>query len=89
MQRASNSNFDNLLLRVENWHPEIYLKEECYSRVYGCKGSHPYNNSLPHGRQTLRIECKGVLFNGVQKLLFGNRVGVGLTWTTIRPLLPS
>ncbi len=37
MQRASNSNFDNLLLRVENWHPEIYLKEG-YSRVYGCKG---------------------------------------------------
>ncbi len=33
---------------------------------------------LPHGRHTLGIECRGVLSTGV-----GNRVGVGLTRSTI------
>ncbi len=44
---------------------------------------------LPHGWYTLDIECNGVLPIGVYMLLVGNRVGVGLTRCTIRPLLPS
>ncbi len=38
---------------------------------------------------TLGIERKGVLSIGVLRLLVGNRVGVGLTRSAIRPLLPS
>ncbi len=40
-----------------------------------------HDSSLPHGRHTLDIECKGVLPIGV-----GNRVGVGLTRSNIRHL---
>ncbi len=43
---------------------------------------------LPYGWHTLDIECKGVLSIGVWRLLVGNRVGVGLTRSTIRHLLP-
>ncbi len=47
------------------------------------------NNNMPHGWQILGIECKDVLSIGVPRLLIGNRVGVGLTRSTIRHLLPS
>ncbi len=46
-----------------------------------------YNQS-PSGN-TLDIECEGVLSTGVDRTLVGNRVGVDLTQSTIRPLLPS
>ncbi len=42
------------------------------------------HNSCPTGD----IECKGVLSIGVYRLLVGNRVSVGLTRSTTRPLLP-
>ncbi len=42
----------------------------------------------PHGWHTLDIECKGVLSTVVDRMLARNRVGVGLTWSTISPLLP-
>ncbi len=35
------------------------------------------------GHHTLGIECKGVLSTGVEGMLVGNRVGVGLTQSTI------
>ncbi len=44
---------------------------------------------LPHGWHALDIECKGMLSIGVLRLLVRNRFSVGLTQTTIRPLLPS
>ncbi len=44
--------------------------------------------SQPHGWHTLDIVCKGVFSIGVQRLLVGNRDGVGLTWRTVRVLLP-
>ncbi len=34
---------------------------------------------VPHGWHTLDIECKGVLSTGVDRMLVGKRVGVGLT----------
>ncbi len=33
---------------------------------------------VPFGHHTLGIECKGVLSTGVDRMLFGNRVGVTL-----------
>ncbi len=47
------------------------------------------NGNMPHGWHTIGIECKGVLSIGIYGLLVGNKVGVGLTWSSIRPLLPS
>ncbi len=44
---------------------------------------------LPHRWHTLDMECKGVFSIGIKRLLVGNRVGVGLTRSTIRPFLPS
>ncbi len=41
------------------------------------------NSLLPLGHHTLGIECKGVLSTGVDRMLVGNRVGVGLTRSTI------
>ncbi len=43
---------------------------------------------LPLGHHTLGIECKGVLSTGVDKMLVGNRVGVGLTRSTISSFAP-
>ncbi len=40
------------------------------------------------GHHTLGIECKGVLSTGVDRLLAGKRVGVGLTRSTIRSFAP-
>ncbi len=36
------------------------------------------------GHHTLGIECKDVLSSGVNRMLVGNRVSVGLTRSTIR-----
>ncbi len=44
---------------------------------------------MTHGRHTLGIECKGVLSNGVERMLVGNRVDVGLTGSTTNPMPPS
>ncbi len=46
------------------------------------------NSYIPHGWRTLGIQCKDVLSIGVDRMLVGNRVGLGLTWSNIRPLLP-
>ncbi len=43
----------------------------------------------PHGWHTLDIESKGVVPAGVGRMLVGKRVGVGLTQSTMRLLLPS
>ncbi len=43
---------------------------------------------LPLGHHTLGIECKGVLSTGVDRMLVGNRVGVGLTRSTISSFAP-
>ncbi len=40
---------------------------------------------MPEG---LGIECKGVLSTGVDRMLVGNRVSVGLTRSTIRTFAP-
>ncbi len=40
------------------------------------------------GHHTLGIECKGVLSTGVDRMLVGNRVGVGLTRSTISFFAP-
>ncbi len=42
----------------------------------------------PLGHHTLGIECKGVLSTGVDRMLVGNRVGVGLTRSTISSFAP-
>ncbi len=47
---------------------------------------HPYK--VPLGHHTLSIECKGVLSTGVDRMLVGNRVGVGLTRSTISSFAP-
>ncbi len=39
--------------------------------------------TMLHQHHTLGIECKGVLSNGVDRMLVGNRVGVGLTRSII------
>ncbi len=46
------------------------------------------NNKKPFGHHTLGKECKGVLFNGVDRMLVENRVGVGLTLSTISSFAP-
>ncbi len=57
-------------------------------------GSHPsskmafYAHNLPLGHHTLGIEYKGVLSTGVDRMLVGNRVGVGLTQSTINSFAP-
>ncbi len=43
---------------------------------------------LPLGYHTLGIECKGVPSIGVDRMLVGNRVGVGLTRSTINSFAP-
>ncbi len=43
---------------------------------------------LPFGHHTLGIECKGVLPTGVDRMLAGNRVGVGLTRSPISSFAP-
>ncbi len=35
------------------------------------------------------MEYKGELSTGVWRMLVNNQVGVGLTWSTVNPLLPS
>ncbi len=55
----------------------LYLKNSGYD-----------NNGLPLGHHTLGIECKGVLSTGVHRMLVGNRVGVGLTRSTIKSFAP-
>ncbi len=40
-------------------------------------------SSKPLGHHTLGIECKSVLSTGVDRMLVGNRVGVGLSRSTI------
>ncbi len=40
------------------------------------------------GHYKLGIECKGVLSTGVDRMLVGNRVGVGLTRGTISSFAP-
>ncbi len=44
--------------------------------------------ATPLGRHTLGIECKGVLSTGVDRMLVGNRVGVGLTHSAIISFAP-
>ncbi len=44
---------------------------------------------ITHGRHTLGIEGKGVLSIGVLRVVVGNRIGVGITLSAIRLLLPS
>ncbi len=44
--------------------------------------------SMPLGYHTLGIECKGVLSTGVDRILVGNRVGVGLSRSTINSFAP-
>ncbi len=44
--------------------------------------------TLLNGHHTLGIECKGVLSTGVDRMLVGNRVGVGLTRSTISSFAP-
>ncbi len=46
------------------------------------------NNNMPLGHHTLGIEGKGVLSTGVDRMLVGNRVGVGLTRSTISSIAP-
>ncbi len=46
------------------------------------------HTQLPLGHHTLGIECKGVLSTGVDRMLVGNRVGVGLTRSTINSFAP-
>ncbi len=45
-------------------------------------------NTLPLGHHTFGIECKSVLSTGVHRMLVGNRVGVGLTRSTINSFAP-
>ncbi len=45
-------------------------------------------HTVPLGHHTLGIECKGVLSTGVDRMLVGNRVGVGLTRSTISSFAP-
>ncbi len=76
---------------IPRWttHPCI-LYQVCATRgAKDCCCSARDSNSLPFGHHTLGIECKGVLPTGVDRMLVGNRVGVGLTRSTIRHLLPS
>ncbi len=40
------------------------------------------------GHHTLGIDCKGVMSTGVDRMLVGNRVGVGLTRSTINSFAP-
>ncbi len=46
------------------------------------------HSRVPHGWHTLDIECNGVLSLGLYFVFISNRVGEGLTRSTIRPLLP-
>ncbi len=57
-------------------------KWEFSHKTQNIKRSAADDSSAPHGRITLDIECKGVLS-------IGNRVGVGLNWSVLSPLLPS
>ncbi len=43
---------------------------------------------MPLGHHTLSIECKGVLSIGVDRMLVGNRFGVGLARSTISSFAP-
>ncbi len=47
------------------------------------------NNHPSHGWHTLDIKCLQILPTAVHKTLVGNRFGVSLTRSAIRPLLPS
>ncbi len=47
-----------------------------------------FPTSIPLGHHTLGIECKDVLSTGVDRMLVGNRVGVGLTRSTISSFAP-
>ncbi len=46
-------------------------------------------SSKPLGHHTLGIECKSVLSTGVDRMLVGNRVGVGLSRSTISSFAPE
>ncbi len=48
----------------------------------------PQQQQQPHGWHTLGIECKGVLSTGVDRMLVGNWVGLGLTRSTINSFAP-
>ncbi len=54
--------------------------------MYFTHAVHHYNQPLGHN--TLGIERKGVLSTGVDRMLVGNRVGVGLTRSTINSFAP-
>ncbi len=53
-------------------------------------GNQQQGNShlVPLGHRTLGMECKGVLSTGVDKMLIGSRVDVGLTSTTLMVMSP-
>ncbi len=66
----------------------VNLRNQRFCNISALNISHLGSNGYV-GWHTLDIECKGVLSIGGVHLLVENRVGVGLTRSTIRHLLLS
>ncbi len=84
-------------VRVEQVQVKGQIKEMAQSSAFGMRASTcTYKRAIDHSsrvrqheRHTLGIGCKGVLANGTYRTLVWTRVSVGLTRSTLNPVLPS